>query len=121
MTTTFRSISAVIYDMDGLLLDTEGFYTEVTQHIAGRYGKTFDWSIKANMIGRPAMDSARYLVAALDLPLTPEQYLAEREQLLLERVAFAQAKPGAEQLVRHLAARGVPQAVATSSSRDFFK
>ncbi|MCB1806564.1 MAG: HAD family hydrolase, partial [Candidatus Competibacteraceae bacterium] len=40
MTTTFRSISAVIYDMDGLLLDTEGFYTEVTQHIAGRYGKT---------------------------------------------------------------------------------
>ncbi|MEC8284726.1 MAG: HAD family hydrolase, partial [SAR324 cluster bacterium] len=32
--------------MDGLLLDTENFYTDVTQQIVSRYGKNFDWSIK---------------------------------------------------------------------------
>ena len=120
MTTTFRAISAVIYDMDGLLLDTESFYTEVTQRIVGRYGKTFDWSVKSQMIGRPALDSARFLVSALDLPIAPEQYLVERERLLIDRFPFAQAMPGAERLVRHLASHHIPQAVATSSTRAFF-
>ena len=46
------TISCLIYDMDGLLLDTEGIYTEVTQEIVGEYGKVFDWSIKKNIIGR---------------------------------------------------------------------
>ena len=121
MANSFRAISAVIYDMDGLLLDTEVFYTEVTQQIVGRYGKIFDWSVKSKMIGRPAMDSARILVQALDLPITPEQYLEERERLLIERFPHTQAKPGAQRLVRHLAGYGIPQAVATSSKRFFFE
>ena len=37
--TVVRPIKAVIFDMDGLLLDTEGIYTEVTQMIAERYGR----------------------------------------------------------------------------------
>jgi pseudouridine-5'-monophosphatase len=110
----------VIYDMDGLLLDTERFYTEVTQRIVGRYGKTFDWSVKRNMVGRPAIDSARYLVATLELPITAEDYLREREGMLEELMPTAEPMPGAVQLTRALAARGVPQAVATSTGRRLF-
>jgi pseudouridine-5'-monophosphatase len=114
-------VRQVIYDMDGLLLDTEGFYTEVTQEIVGRYGKVFDWSVKSAMIGRPAIESARHLVKALDLPLRPEEYLEEREKLLETRFPRAGALPGAERLIRHLHAHRVPQAVATSSTRRFFE
>ncbi len=115
------TIHHVIYDMDGLLLDTEGFYTEVTQEIVGRYGKVFDWSVKSAMIGRPAIESARHLVEVLELPIRPEDYLEEREKMLEQRFHRAEAKPGAERLARHLHAHGVPQAVATSSSRGFFE
>jgi pseudouridine-5'-monophosphatase len=110
-----------IFDMDGVLLDTEPCYTAATQRIVGRYGKVYDWSLKGNMIGRPAMESARYLVEALDLPLTPEAYLAEREALLLPLLLEAGALPGAERLTRELHRNGIPMAVATSTPASLYE
>ncbi len=115
-----RPVTHVIFDMDGVLLDTERFYTAVTQTIVGRWGKVFDWSVKGHMIGRPAGDSARYLVETLELPITPDEYLREREAMLERLFPEADAMPGARALTAALAARGVPQAVATSSNRRLF-
>ena len=114
-------ITHVLFDLDGLLLDTERIYTTVTQKIVGRFGKTYDWGLKRNMIGRPAMDSARYLVEALALPISAQAYLDERNGLLRAGFAVCEAMPGAEKLVRHLHRHGVPMAVATSSARDLFE
>ncbi|WP_109513842.1 HAD-IA family hydrolase [Pseudomonas ovata] len=115
-----RPIKAVIFDMDGLLLDTEGIYTEVTEMIARRYGKHFDWSIKQNTIGRGARDFSGYIIDTLQLPLSVDEFLAMRQPMLDERFPQAQAMPGAEALVRHLAAHGIPIAVGTSSSVHYF-
>jgi (DL)-glycerol-3-phosphatase len=116
----FRRITHVIYDMDGLLLDTERFYTEVNSIIAARYGRRFDWSLKSKMLGKKATDSARIIIDALRLPLTPEQYLEEREPLLEGRFPMAEPMPGALRLTRHLHACGIPQGVASSSDRRLF-
>lgn len=116
-----RPAHHVIFDLDGVLLDTERFYTEVTQSIVGRYGKTFDWTVKGNMVGRPAIESARYLVEALDLPIRPEDYLREREHLLRERFVRSEPCAGARELTHALSALGVRQAIATSSERSLFE
>jgi len=116
-----RSVTHVLYDMDGLLLDTEPFYTEVTQAIVGRYGRTFDWTVKSRMIGKKAADSARILVDALQLPISPEDYLQERESLLAALFPLAQPMPGARRLTDHLARHRVPQVVASSSHRREFE
>jgi pseudouridine-5'-monophosphatase len=111
----------VIFDMDGILLDTEPIYTEVTNLITMQFGKVFDWSAKADMIGRPSLDSARYLVKALDLPMLPEDYLEQRKPLLEARLREASAMSGAEAFTRALGARGVPMGVATSTDAPLFQ
>jgi pseudouridine-5'-monophosphatase len=116
-----RAPQALIYDLDGVLLDTEPFYTRVTQEIVTQYGKTFDWSIKSNMIGRPSLESAQYLVGALELPITPQEYLDRRSSRLEELFREAPSRVGAERFTREMALRGAIQGVATSSEKRLFE
>jgi HAD superfamily hydrolase (TIGR01509 family) len=114
-------VKNVIYDMDGLLLDTEQFYTAATSIIAARFGKVFDWTVKSKMMGKRATDAARVLVDELELPMGPEEYLAERTGILKQLFPGAEPLPGAVRLTRHLHRHGVPQAVATSTDRHNFE
>jgi pseudouridine 5'-phosphatase len=113
-------ITHIIYDNDGLLLDTEPFYTKAHQAIAARYGKVFDWSVKRKMIGLRAEDSANVLIHALQLPLSIPEYLEARKHMLAELFPQAEPLPGAVKLTQHLHRAGIPQAVATSSDRHHF-
>jgi HAD superfamily hydrolase (TIGR01509 family) len=113
-------ITHVIYDNDGLLLDTEPFYTKAHETLARRYGKNFDWTVKSKMIGLRAEDSAHVVISALRLPLSVAEYLEERKHLLEELFPHAEPMPGAVELSMHLHRAGIPQAVATSSDRFYF-
>lgn len=116
-----RPVACAIFDLDGVLLDTEPFYTVVTQEICDEFGKTFDWSVKRNMIGRPSLESAQYLVDALSLPISAEEYLARRALRLAGLFPTSDEKPGAESFTRALAGVRLPLAVATSSERELFE
>jgi pseudouridine-5'-monophosphatase len=113
-------VTHVVYDVDGLLLDTERYYTEAYRIITARYGREFDWSLKSRMIGRRSRDSAKIIIEALDLPLTPEQWLETRKTLLEDLFPKSEPMPGAVRLTRHLHSNGIGQAIATSSDRHFF-
>ncbi|KAJ6435496.1 hypothetical protein OIU84_000647 [Salix udensis] len=89
-------ITHVIFDMDGLLLDTEKFYTEVQEIILARYNKTFDWSLKAKMMGKKAMESARIFVEETGISdsLSAENFLVEREAMLQNLFPTSDLMPG---------------------------
>jgi pseudouridine-5'-monophosphatase len=112
---------SVLFDLDGVLLDTEPLYTEATQAIVGRYGKTYDWSLKQHTMGRDARLTARFILERLDIPLSAEEFLAARAPILDALLASSPAIRGAEEFVRQLAADRVPIAVATSSDRRLFE
>ncbi|XP_068648473.1 (DL)-glycerol-3-phosphatase 2-like isoform X1 [Aristolochia californica] len=109
------TITNVIFDMDGLLLDTEQFYTLAQENILARYGKTFDWSLKAKMMGKKALESAHIFVEETGLSgiLTPEQFLEDRKAILEELFPTSELMPGARQLICHFHAKGIPICVAT--------
>jgi pseudouridine-5'-monophosphatase len=114
------AFSHVIFDLDGVLLDTEKLYTQATQAVVGEFGKVFDWGLKSRMMGRDELDAARVLVAELALPITGEEYL--RRQLPIAEALFRVATeiPGAEAFVAGLAQRGHVLAVGTSSTRKLY-
>jgi pseudouridine 5'-phosphatase len=122
MSQTSSRSTHVLFDLDGVLLDTEGLYTEATQAIVGRFGKTFSWEVKRDAMGRDAHASARIVLERLGVPLTPDEFLAERGPILEALVvARGRAMDGAETFVTALVNSGVPVAVATSSDRRLYE
>ncbi|OJA20063.1 hypothetical protein AZE42_02480 [Rhizopogon vesiculosus] len=116
-----RKVEYVVFDMDGLLIDTERVYTEVTNDILGRFGKTMTWDIKAGLMGKLRLESTTYLLSCFPgIDITVDQYLAESEEKLDARWPTVQLLPGVQKLVQHLAKHDVPIVVATASSRRNF-
>ncbi|KAK8780525.1 hypothetical protein V5799_018132 [Amblyomma americanum] len=72
------------------------------------------------MMGTPDAVAARTLIDALGLPITPEEYMAAVDKIYEEIFPKAELMPGAERLVRHLHAHGIPMAIATSSKPASF-
>jgi pseudouridine 5'-phosphatase len=113
-------ITHILFDMDGVLLDTEPLYTKSIQAVTSRFGKTFDWGLKEQIMGRGRLAAAAFLVDALALPLDAETFLVERDVVLMDLLAEAVEIPGAEAFTRGLHQRGLKLAVATSSERRLF-
>ncbi|KAK4057097.1 hypothetical protein OIO90_001997 [Microbotryomycetes sp. JL221] len=114
-------IKAVLFDMDGLMIDSERIYTDVTNSIIGEFGAEMTWEIKAGIMGRPAHDAANYLIKATNLPLTPDELLRRMDVALEERFRTVKPLPGVARLVAHLAKHEVPMAIATGSKKKNFE
>jgi len=118
-----KKVTHCIFDMDGLLLNTESFYTIVQRDLVKKYGKEHTWELKSKMMGMKALDACRYLVATLDIgdQVTPEEFLVLRETALDAMFPTAQLLPGAEKLLRHLYHSKIPFCLATSSHRRHYE
>ncbi len=113
-------ITHLIYDFDGLLLDTEPIYCRVNEMIAARYGKSFTRSHHRMIMGRQAVDCAEILVRELNLPLTAAEHLAARNELIFDLLPEAVPMPGAVEMTQRFYDLGMKQAIATSSAKVTF-
>ncbi|KAF9227201.1 HAD-like protein [Gyrodon lividus] len=121
MTLTRPRVEYVIFDMDGLLINTEAIYTQVTNDILAAYGVQMTWEIKAGLMGKVEHEAAAHLLSFFpDIALTKEDYIARRTIGQDRLWPTVQPLPGVLKLITHLANKGIPIVIATSSQRRNF-
>ncbi|MFC0056457.1 HAD-IA family hydrolase [Streptomyces actinomycinicus] len=104
---------AVLFDMDGTLVDTERLWWEAVEQVAGRPLTEAD---QPDVLGRPVEHTAAWLGAATGRPAT--DLAAELHREFAERVRTGTVpRPGALELLDALAAAAVPTALVTASPR----
>ncbi|XP_017094969.2 probable pseudouridine-5'-phosphatase isoform X1 [Drosophila bipectinata] len=113
-----RKVTHCIFDMDGLLLDTESLYTVAMQTILDPFGKTFTFDVKEQLMGLQTEPVAKFMVKQYDLPIPWEEWVKQQHDNTRKLMRNAKLMPGAERLLRHLHANKVPFALATSSGAD---
>lgn len=129
-----KPVKAVLFDMDGLLLDSEYIYTKVVNEVLLPYGKEQDWTLKQKLMGMPERKAVETLLSHLwppaaesgevfgrECPFTIESFLQHRNMNLDDEFSRVVPMPGAQRLIDHLSKHNIPICVATGSKTRNFK
>jgi len=111
---------AVVFDLDGLMFNTEELYQEVGTELLRRRGYEFTPDLLDKMMGRPSHIALQMMIDTHALNTTVGELLAETDEIFPEILRQRLAPmPGLVELLDALERARIPKAIATSSRRAF--
>jgi HAD superfamily hydrolase (TIGR01509 family) len=78
-------MKAIIFDMDGLMVDSERLYQQAQEEITRQFNKTLPERARLKMMGRKPLESMKIFAEALDIPTDAEQLLETRNNIMREK------------------------------------
>jgi HAD superfamily hydrolase (TIGR01509 family) len=113
-------IEAIVFDLDGLMVDSEPLAKEAWRAFLARHGHTFDRETSKATLGLRLTECAQLIKERYDLPLSVEEIAAQRSEWFLAALeGNLQPMPGLLELLEAIDARGLRRAVATSSPKFY--
>jgi HAD superfamily hydrolase (TIGR01509 family) len=111
-------VEAVVFDLDGVLLDSEQAWDDARKDLVAECGGTWTATATRDMLGMSSREWPRYVRDELGVPLAPDQINADVVRRVLERYRLElPLLPGAREAVERLADRW-PVGLASSSNRE---
>jgi len=112
---------ALIFDMDGLMIDSERLYWEVERALARRYGKEVRDETLWKMMGRRPIEGLRIFIEDTGLPISPEEALAYRDIRMREKYRNeSEAMPGLFHILATFFGK-LKLAVCTGAQKEFLE
>jgi HAD superfamily hydrolase (TIGR01509 family) len=114
------ALRAVVFDLDGIIANTEDLYEQAGETVLSRRGKTYDADLREQIMGRPVVDALQIMIDCHSLPDTVDDLMRECTEALQQLIATSLAPmPGAVSLIDDLQAAKMPIAVATSATPEY--
>jgi HAD superfamily hydrolase (TIGR01509 family) len=115
------SYQAVVFDLDGILVDTEPIFEEAARQQLGRRGLVWEPLVAQAMMGTPARQAFEFFRRHYRLSEPIADLMAESSQLFYAVLGQKPAAlmPGVHAFLDRLEQKGVPKAIATSSSGPY--
>jgi HAD superfamily hydrolase (TIGR01509 family) len=114
------ALRAVVFDLDGIIANTEDLYEQAGETVLGRRGKTYDADLREKIMGRPVVDAIQIMIDCHSLPDTVDDLMCECADVLQQLIATRLAPmPGVISLIDDLLSAEMPIAVATSATPEY--
>jgi HAD superfamily hydrolase (TIGR01509 family) len=111
--------AAVLWDMDGTIIDTEPLWMAAEDALVTSHGGTWTHADGLSLVGSDLLESAVFLRERGNIPMTPPQIVEHMVGEVLKGVADGVTwQPGVFELLTELRELGVPQALVTMSYRS---
>ncbi|XP_050507067.1 pseudouridine-5'-phosphatase [Diabrotica virgifera virgifera] len=114
-------VTHVLFDLDGVIIESESIYEKISADICREYGKTYTKDLKSKVMGTPEFETCRIIVTDLNLPLTPAEFLKKYEDKVWIELQRPELLPGVKDVVKLFHKHDVPIAIATSSREPIMK
>jgi HAD superfamily hydrolase (TIGR01509 family) len=110
--------AAVLWDMDGTLVDSEHYWLSSEQELASSVGAVWTEQDGLNMIGMSLYDSSRLIKQKLNLEISTQEIIDRLTNSVISKLNESLPwRPGAEALLRSVRDAGIPTALVTMSMR----
>jgi 16S rRNA pseudouridine516 synthase len=114
-----EQIKAVIFDLDGTLMDSMWLWKDIDIEYLGRYGHALPDTLQLEIEGMGFTETAAYFKQTFDLPDSIEEIKAEWNRMARDKYAHqVKMKPGASDFLKKLQSEHIRTAIASSNSRE---
>lgn len=114
-----KEIKAVLFDLDGTLVDSMWMWKSIDEEYLGKYGVTLPGKLQKEIEGMSFSETALYFKETFQISESLDEIKAEWNGMAREKYAHEVGfKPGAEAFLKYLKEEGIKTGIATSNSRE---